>query len=202
MIASCFMDWYTFKIYDMAEGTESILSYHALLGLHIVKEQFKINNIFSQNTYMPLFLQVFFIGVVFFSLLTLLFLKKIKNQSTFLTAEVLVLILNLYYIIVFPSFYVLPNNLYFPFLNLIEPNFQMRLTYNIGLGYLFQVFGFLLIFPLTLYSFQGKIIREKKKEISVNLKEILMETQDNSDLEKLIDEERTKLMNSRTEGLI
>lgn len=203
LVISCFLEWYSFQYFDLDLNSESIFSYFPLFGMSLVKNQTGVNDIFTPNTFMPPYLQYIFIGIIVFSLFSFGVLNATSNQRIFSTFSSAVLLLNVYYLIIFPSIYLLQNDLYFPFLRLTEPNLNIRLTYSFGLGYYFQVLGFLLTFPLTLYSFQGPLTSKinnasTQKDTSIN--ELIMLGKDNDTLNRLISEERAKLLNERTEG--
>ena len=203
LLISCFLEWYSLQCFDLDLKKESIFSYLPLFGMSLVKNQTGVNDIFTSNTFMPPYLQYIFIGIIVFSLFSFGVLNATSNQRIFSTFSAVLLLLNLYYLIIFPSLFLLPNDLYIPFLRLTEPNLNIRLTYSFGLGYYFQVLGFLLNFPLTFYSFQRPLttkISQTSTQKDTSINELIMLGKDNDTLNRLIHEEKAKLLNERTEG--
>jgi hypothetical protein len=203
LLGSLFLEWYSLRVFDISENLESRVCYFVFFEMNIAKNEMGINNIFSQNTFMPFFLSVAFILSIIMSLFSLIFIRSLKNQRSFSTAASLTFIITLYYVIVFPSLYLLPNDLYFPFLKTTESTLQIQLTYGLGIGYYMQIIGFLLIFPLTVYSYQSPLIeQDQNEEDNSKLEEFLLTNKDNADLRKFIQEEKAELMNERSEGWI
>jgi hypothetical protein len=203
LLGSLFLEWYSLRVFDISENLESRVSYYIFFEMSITKNEMGIQNIFSQNTFMPFFLSIAFILSIIMSVFCLIFIQSLKNQRSFSTAASLTIIITLYYIIIFPSLYLLPNDLCFPFLKTTEPTLQIQLTYGLGIGYYMQIIGFLLIFPLTVYSFQKPLIKQDQNEEDNNkLEEFLLTNKDNADLRKFIQEEKAELMNERSEGWI
>jgi len=119
--------------------------------------------------------------------------NKEAKQVAFAYINLTVLILLVYYTILVPCLYFIPNHLYYPFLIYADPNLHMNVQYSIGLGLFLQWVALLLASPhaLFLYHTATKFKAESSPEEAVE--EIIRQRKKFVDLDGYIAEERAKL---------
>jgi hypothetical protein len=100
-------------------------------------------------------------------------------------------ILTVFYIVVFPLLYLLPNELFFPSLTNIDVTLEYTFSYSISFGYIFQLCGFVLIFPYSIYYYMTITELEKRDHTpEVEIDKIIGHVQEKLNLDKYIAEEQ------------
>ncbi len=144
----------------------------------------------------PLF-HIIFLGVIITSVLCLLFkgLEDSKNLSdlTFYAfLHIFLLLLVGFYTIVFPMFYLIPHNLYFPFTTIREPFLGITYHYFLGIGYFLEFIAFILLFPYAVFYLQTVRNYEISDESTQITEELINKANIRIDIDKLIAEEEFK----------
>jgi hypothetical protein len=124
------------------------------------------------------------------------FEEKIEIEKLTFYAYILIflLTLNLYFIFVFPILYLIPNELYFPFLLIKDKELNVTYYYAIGPGYLLQIVGFILIFPYSLFYYKTVFKFKLEKGSSETLiADLMQRIRYPIDLDELIAKEKLKL---------
>lgn len=159
LLVSLFVDWYTFQVFEsdilVASWDYSILfewSTEFPLGITI-NENNRPNNLEVSPV-----LHFLFIGVIIFTIYTIFFkdLERTEDLSVlkkYSLGFVGLIALVLFYLVIFPVMYLLPQELYFP--SLVDNNidFAIKLSYSISYGYILQIVGFLLVFPYSMHYY-------------------------------------------------
>ena len=203
--ASVFLDWYYFQGVLDNEAIITLWVYNALLGW---STPFAGENAFNQfyepqNATMPFAVVVAFIVVIFLSGYSALFhdvekgdnLIKVKRFG-FVTLSLVTLIG--FFIVVFPLFFLLPNDLYYPFMVYHDYELELTLSYSLGPGYWLQVISFGCTFPYALFN--QSIVSTFKKEQSTPEKMVndyITSTKELFDLDRLIAQEELAIESSR-----
>lgn len=200
LFTSLFLEWYIFQVYS--SGNTLIASWNYSLFTEWTTLISSSNSFNSRmrpsNLKVPLEITVVFIGLLFISIYSILF-KDIESQelsglNPYSYVNICLLALNLYYIFVFPLFYLLPQKLYFPYLLIKDPRSELTYFYCIGPGYLLQIVGFIMIFPYIMFYFQTVKRFESKASSPLNLvQNYLRQVQEPLDLDQLIAKEQVKL---------
>ena len=199
--ASVFLDWYYLLGALDSGATVTSWVYNALFGW---STPFVEGNSFNefyrpQNATMPVAVVIVFIVAVFFSAYSALFhdveknddLLKVKRFS-FITLSLITL--SGFFILVFPLVFLLPNDLYYPFMFYHDYELGFTLSYTIGPGYWFQVISFGLTFPYALFNYS--VINTFEKEMSSPAEVVqsyIKNAKEQFDLDKLIAQEEMRL---------
>jgi len=202
---SVFLDWYYLE--GVLDSGATIMSwvYNALFGW---STPFGEGNLFNesyrpQNATMPIIIVMFFIVAVFLSSYSTLFhdveqgdnILKVKRFS-FITLSLIVLIG--FFVLIFPLFFLLPNDLYYPFMVYYDSELGLTLYYSIGPGYWFQVISFGCTFPYALFN--QSVVSTFEKEQSTPEKIInayITNAKEIFDLDKLIAQEELAIETSQ-----
>ncbi len=200
--ASVFLDWYYIQGVLNSSG-EPIMSwiYNTLFGW---STPFTEGNLFNesykpQNATMPVVIVMIFIVAIFLSAYSTLFhdaekgdnLLKVKRFN-FITISLVTLIG--FFVLVFPLFFLLPNDLYYPFMVYIDYELELTLNYSIGPGYWLQVVAFGCTFPYALFN-QSVISTFEKEQNSPAevIKSYIENVKEQFDLDKLIAQEELEI---------
>jgi hypothetical protein len=200
LVFSFFLDWYSFKIYNLNDEILVSWQYNILFEwTSPYSSGDALNNAFRpENLSIPLIINLITIATVILSGYIVLIkdIEKIsstRNSSQFSYINGFLLLLILFYLIFFPVIYLLPKELYFPLIYVEEPEVGFIHIYSIGPGYLLHLIIFPLIFPYTIFFYRTMSDYEKlentPEKIILNL---IKETQEPLDLDKLIAQEELK----------
>ena len=198
LFVSLFVNWYTFQMFENGILTVS-WNYNIMLewstnlppGITI-NENFK-----PENLAVPPVLNFLFIGILLFTLYIIFFkdLEQTENIGVlrkFSFGFICLIALLLFYIVIFPIIYLVPNELYFP--SLVDNNIDlaMRLSYSISYGYVLQLIGFLLIFPYSLHYYITVTQFEKQENTPERrIAAYIENVQERIDFDKYIAEEES-----------
>ena len=199
--ASVFLDWYYLQ--GVLDSGVTIMSwvYNVLFGW---SSPFTEGNIFNeaykpQNATMPVVIVIVLIAVVFLSAYSALFhdvekgdnLLKVKRFS-FITLSLIVLIG--FFVLIFPLFFLLPNDLYYPFMVYYDAELGLTLYYSMGPGYWLQVISFGCIFPYALFNLSVINTFEKEQFAPAEvIKMYIRNVKEEFDLDKLIAQEELEI---------
>jgi cytochrome bd-type quinol oxidase subunit 2 len=198
---SLFLDWYYFKGYDntgvlkiswsynlFSEWTPSVLADPILNGLEK-----------PENLGLPFIINVIFIITLIVAIYGVMYKdvekeEKLEKLTTIAYINVFLLILDVYYILAFPVVFLVSNQLYFPFLDIIDPASSFNFSYSIGPGYVLICISFFMIFPYIIFYYQT-ISNFIKKEHSIEheINRYIEHVNIPLDIDKSIQEENLKL---------
>jgi len=199
--ASVFLDWYYLQ--GVLDSGETIMSwvYNALFGW---STPFTKGNIFNesytpQNATMPVVIVLVLIIAIFLSAYSTLFhdvekgnnLLKVKRFS-FITLLLIVLIG--FFVVIFPLFFLLPNDLYYPIMVYYDSELGLTLYYSIGPGYWLQVISFGCTFPYAMFNLS--VINSFEKEQSAPaevIRSYIEKMKEGFDLDKFIAQEELEI---------
>ena len=198
LFVSLFVNWYTFQMFENGILTVS-WSYNILFEWSTdLPPGISINeNLRPGDIAVPSVLNFLFIGILLFTLYIIFFkdLEQTENIGVlrkFSFGFVCLIALLLFYIVIFPIIYLVPNELYFP--SLVDNNIDlaMRFSYSISYGYVLQLIGFLLIFPYSLHYYLTVSQFEKQENTPENrIATYIENVQESIDLDKYIAEEES-----------
>ena len=199
--ASVFLDWYYFQGVNDAGQTVIYWVYSALFDWSTVFSQGAVINEFYEpkNTSIPIAIVIAFLVVIFLSAYSVLFLDaerkdnlpKLKN---FGFVNLFLVTLIGFFVLIYPLFFLLPNGLYYPFLEYYNYELEITLSYSLGPGYFFQLISFACTFPYAMFN-HSVINTFEKEQSSVENKinQYISNTREKLDLDKLIAREELKL---------
>ena len=201
LFISLFLEWYTFQVFD--ETSTLIASWTYTIF-------FEWNTPFLAGTptnegYRPLNLEVPLVITILFIIVLIaavfvVLLKDIGSTPSAITLRkysylpLFLVILTMFYIVVFPIMYLLPNELYFPGLTNIDPESYFSFSYSISFGYILQLCGFVLIFSYSIYYYITVTELEKRNNApQIQIDKIIHHVQEKLNLDKFIAEEVEQL---------
>ncbi len=199
--ASVFLDWYYFQGVNNSGETVIYWVYSALFDWSTVFFQGAVINEFytPKNASIPIAIVIAFLVVIFLSAYSVLFLDaerkdnlpKLKN---FGFVNLFLVTLIGFFVLIYPLFFLLPNGLYYPFLEYYNYELEITLSYSLGPGYFFQLISFACTFPYAMFN-HSVINTFEKEQSSVENKinQYISNTREKLDLDKLIAREELKL---------
>ena len=201
LFISMFLDWYSFQTYNSSGNL--IASWHYNLFTEW-SSPFTDDNIFNEmvkpkELHVPIAISIIFLFVLSIAAYGILFMpldnsKDLEKQMPFVFINSFVLILSSFYIVIFPIMFLIPNNLYYPFVIFEDLNLEVRFYYLIGIGYFFQLVGFVMVFPYAIfYYITLQKFQTKKHKPSIAINSYIQQYVEELDLDKYIAEENLKL---------
>ena len=194
IFSSLFLEMYYFQIVE--EGTIlASFSYSLFFGWHTDILEYDFLTMYRPEVEIPFVITIIFLGLLSYCGYLLLRDSVEKQRNHLLIKQsymlIFLLILDLFYIVAFPLFYLIPNGLYFPYLIFWDESLGWDFVYSVGPGYLLHTLGFLLTFT---YAFHCWMISRKFK-IQARSKKVLLEKKLKKihaplDLDALISEEK------------
>jgi len=197
---SFFLDWYSFQILDINQNILVSWKYNIFFewSTPIITE-IALNIAYRpEDISVPWIINLFIIIALIFSGYIVLFknvekAKSTKDLTSLMYINGFLLFLVLFYLLIFPLMYLIPKNLYFPLLYIEDLNTNFVYFYSIGIGYLFHMISFPLIFPYTLFYFSTVSQFERESTTPENIvRNIINKTQELLDLDKFIAQEELK----------
>ena len=201
LFVSLFLEWYSFQVVDT--NNELIVSWSYNLFFEWTTD-FPTGATVNED-YRPLNLNVpFYINILFIVILilavgvgTIQDINVSKNSSNtryYSYIFAFLLVLTFFYVVLFPIIYLYPNELYYPVLTNVDIDLNTITYYSIGIGYILQLFGFVLIFPYSLYYLLTITALERSRQIpEIQIEKIIQDIQEPIDLDEFIAEEELKI---------
>jgi hypothetical protein len=198
---SLFIEWYIYEVYDSNNHLKSYWSYNPITGWTTVfSEKSTVNNALKPNTFhMPIMMTIIYIFVLAISAYTVLFrdieqYEKLEKLMIHAYSNLFLIMLMLYYIFVFPVFYLIPNDLYFPFVYIKDKDTGLVYRYSIGPGYWAQIIGFMCVVPYAFfYYFTVSGFQSEEHSAKDVVAQFVEQIQDLVDMDALIAKEKLKL---------
>jgi hypothetical protein len=201
---SLFLDWYTFQAFDQYGNLIVFWSYIPLFNWHSV---FDTGSIFNDSyqpalgSTVPYLIHILYLISLLISLFGVLFKDLDKADFSqklrfYGYIHIFVVLFIAFYICIVPIVYLLPNQLYFPFIQhyITTPEGYVRFIYFVHIGYFFQVTSFLLTFPYSIFYYKTLNSFEKVIHSPENVMGHYVEAiQEPLDLDKHIREEQLHL---------
>lgn len=200
LFLSVFLDWYTYIAFDDQKNLVVSWSYHLFLDW---KSILPSNTYYNENykptdSSIPILVNVVLIALLMISAFSVLFEDVEKKENLlklyrYAYINLCLLFLIGFYIVLFPVIYLIPNNLYYPWLFYIDIEKQLTFFYFIGPGYIFQVIGFIFTFPYCVFYYQTIMKFERARQQPQKLiTNYINEIKEPLDLDKFIAEEELK----------
>jgi len=199
LFISCFFEWYSFQMISSSGETVVKWSYHLFFGWTTPLSD-SFNDSYRPNLPLfPLTINIIFIGLIIFSAY-IVFFNNIENitpqdNKVFYGYGIMALpILLIYYIWIFPWYL---EDLYYPTMMINDLGTGFLSVYTIELGSILAILSFPLIFAYAFFYFVTVLKFERKDNSPDNIvHELLRNTQEELDLDKLIAEEVVKHLNN------
>jgi len=200
LFLSMFVEWYSFQIYSLENELLVSWQYNIFKDWSTILSSSQLNLVLRPNDLsISLPLNIIFTGSLILSGYVILFkdmerVNPISICRPYSYVLGMTLLLNMFYVIIFPVMYLIPQELYFPFIKIIDLEQNFIYLFSIDLGYIFQVIAFMLIFPFPIYYYH--ITHKYDNEEENYVKSLIQEAQEPIDLDKWIAQEQLKLQNS------
>lgn len=195
LLFSCFLDWYSFQMINSNGETIVRWNYHLLFGWTTSFSDSFNNNFRPDLPLFPLTINIVLIGLIVFSAYIVLFnnVENItpKDNKMFYGYGIMALpILVIYYLWMFPWYL---EDLYYPSMVVNDLGTGVISVYTIELGNILAIFSFPMIFAYSLFYFVTILKFERKDNSPDNIvHELLHDSQEELDLDKLIAKEEVK----------
>ena len=203
--ASLFLDWYYLQGISESGDTVVYWIYNALFDWSTPFSKGALfNEIYQpENATMPIAIVIVFIIILFLSAYSVLFhdvergdnLLKVKRFN-FVSLALVTLIG--FFVLIFPLFFLLPNDLFYPFLLYYDYELEVTFYFSIGPGYFLQLISFACTFPYAMFN-HSIINTFEKEQFSVENKinQYISSNREDLDLDKLIAREEFNLESTK-----
>ncbi|MFW9946481.1 MAG: hypothetical protein ACFFDX_06590 [Candidatus Odinarchaeota archaeon] len=201
VVISLCLDWYMFQAVNVVGNQVVYWCYSPLFDWYTIftAEQMENMSYKPQNSSIPFPLTVVFIVSVALSLFGAMF-KDIEKETPFQKLKlyaythIFTILFTAFYIFIYPIWYLFPNELYFPFVQLYDPFLEYQFFYSIHIGYILQFVGFILLFPYSIFFYQTLHSFEKESQSPENvITRYIEQVQEPLDFDKYIKEEELTL---------
>ncbi len=194
------MEWYSYQIFTLEN--ELVVSWKYNIFFEWSTSLFPSTPfneaLRPKNLVIPLVINVLLFVSIILSGYVVLFknVEKVESLDKFTPYSYilgLLLVLNLFYIVIFPVMYLLPQGLYFPFLQIVDFDSTFIYILTCSQGYIIQSIAFPLIFPYIIFYFKTiSTFQQKEKIPETIITKIIEKAQEPIDLDKLIAQEELK----------
>jgi len=193
LFVSLFLEWYSFQVVDINNELIASWSYNLFFEWTTefppgvtVNEEYR-----PLNLGVPFYINIFFIITLVLSVGVIIIRDSNESNTRYFSyIFAFLLALTFFYVVLFPSIYLYPNELYFPVVTHIDSELNISIHYSIGVGYILELFGFVLIFPYSLYYILTTTALEKSRHLpEIQIEKIINEIQEPIDLDEYIAEE-------------
>jgi hypothetical protein len=206
LFVSLFMDWYYFQASDSEGNVVIIWSYHLFSDWQTTLPSHTfINELYRpKNASVPLIIPIIMIISLIIGVYGVITqdLEKKDHLSVlrkYAYTNVIVLFFAVFFILIFPSYYLISNELYYPFMSFNDVDLGVQFVYCMGTGYFMQIIAFILIFPYVLFYYQTIRTFEKTKQSPQGyIAQILDHVKEKIDLDRFIAEEKLILERSKS----
>lgn len=161
LFISLFLEWYVFQAFDSNNKLIAYWAYNPIFGWStIFSEDSAINFLLKPSAIqIPIIITGIYILTLILSTYSLLFkdverISEIEKLYPYAYTHIFLLALVSFFIFIFPILYLIPNNLYYPFLQVKDKDIDVIYFYSIGPGYCLQIIGFIMIFPYFIFYYQ------------------------------------------------
>lgn len=200
LFISLFLGWYSYQVFDINNNLIASWDYDLITGWNTpLSDAFTLNNVFRpDNLNLSPVIHIVLICVCLLCVYIVLVKdvdqvispQRLKNYS-FMNFFLLFLVG--FYVIIFPVAYLISNNLYFPYLKYEDVQANITYVYSLNIGYYFQLFALILIFPYILFYYQTITTFELEEHTMEKvIGRYIQENQEPLDLDKFIAEEELK----------
>jgi hypothetical protein len=200
LFLSLFLEWYSFQMYDFSNDLVVSWSYYFFNGWRTpFSTSSTLNDIKRpDNALIPITINIVMIIAIILSGYVVLFKNidqavKIRSYYKYAYINGFLVLLVMYYLIICPIMYFIPNGLYFPLLNINDYDLEFIHLYAIGPGYILQLLAFSLVFPYSIFYFKtiNTFIQQERTPEKMLVRQIA-NSQEPLDLDKYIAEEDLK----------
>jgi hypothetical protein len=194
---SLFLEWYNFHVLDENNVLIATWSYNIVFEWETAfPSGSPINEGFRpHNLNVPLAITILF-TIILITAVFVVLLKDVTSTTSITTLRkysfmpFFLLVMTLFYVVIFPLVYLLPQELYFPELNSIDSELEYTFSYSISFGYILQLIGFVMIFSYSLYYYRTISDLEKNcNNPSLQIETVIQKVQQPLDLDRYIAEE-------------
>jgi len=206
LFVSLFVDWYSFYAVNSEGQIVISWSYHLFSEWRTIFAPDAVYNEFyhPENASLPVYIHIIFTMLILIAAYSVLF-KDVENTTElhklrrYGYLEICLLLLNLFYLVIFPVMYLLPNELYYPFVMYTNNELELLFVYNIGMGYVLQSIGFTLTFAYSIFYYQTVMKFERERTSPQKMIESFIQTvKEPLDLDKFIAEEQVRTERPKT----
>lgn len=190
---SLFMNLYSFEVYNEVGDLIASWNYTMLRGWSGINSAYRPPDLLISIEFMFIYIGTIISAIIFTLIKNIERAENLGKYLPYLYMNIFLLIIVGFLIVIFPIFFLLRNNLYFPMLIVYDESVKTYFHYSVGISYYLQSIGFVLIFPFII--FQYKIIRkfnidsnDKTRKIS----HLLEKENEKLDLDRYIAEEKLK----------
>ena len=209
LFISLFVNWYNYQVFDINNNLIASWDYNIFTGWDTpLSDTYSLNRVLKPgNLNLSPILHILLICVcmvcVYIALVKDVDLsispQRLKNYSFM---HFFLLLLVGFYVVIFPVAYLLSNELYFPYLRYEDVQANITYVYSLSVGYYFQLFALMLIFPYILFYYQTiTTFEQEENTMEKAIARYIQENQETLDLDKFIAEEEIKQKAGQEEHL-
>jgi hypothetical protein len=197
---SFFLTWYRYQVFDINHHLIASWEYNLFTGWNSpLSDAFTFNTLFRpENLDLSPIIHIMLIALCIVCVYIAL-LKDVESSNSpqrlrnYAYLNFFLLLLLGFYVVVFSVAYLLPNDLYFPYLKYEDVQANITYIYSLSEGYYLQLFAFILTIPYILFYYQTITTFEREEYTAEKIMDkYIQETQEPLDLDKFIAEEELK----------
>lgn len=200
LFLSIFFNWYSFQVHSINNEILVSWNYHIFTEWTTpISSESSLNDALRpESLRIPLVINILYLIVIILSGY-IVFFKDFEQADSLSSHNYnryilgFLLLLNFFYIIFFPIMYLFPQELYFPFLQIVDYDAMIKYTCAIGPGYLMQLLVFPFICSYIIFYFRTITnFEHERKSAEKNLEKVIERVQEPLDIDKLIAQEELK----------
>jgi len=198
---SLFFEWYSFQARDLEGKLVVFWNLYLFMGWNtIFPPNSWFNVVFMPNgDTVPFVMNVIYIGIMLISVYSVIFSDleysdNLEKGKKYAYVHILLLSLSGFYICIVPIYYLVSQELFFPYLVYMDFELEVTFYYSIAVGYILQCVAFSAMFPYSIYYyFTTTHFNNQNNTSETVLQTIITQVQESLDFDKLIAEEKVKL---------
>ena len=201
LFVSLFLEWYSFQVVDINNELIASWSYNIFFewttefpqGVGVNEDLRPLNlNVPFYINILCIIMLILSVGVI--TIRDINVSKNTANTRYYSYIFAFLLVLTFFYVVLFPSIYLYTNELYYPVLTNVDTDLNITTYYSVGIGYILQLCGFVLIFPYSLYYIFSATALERNRQIpEIQIEKIIQEIQEPLDIDEFIAKEELKI---------
>jgi hypothetical protein len=201
LFISLFLEWYVFQVYDSRNRLIAYWSFNPLTGwTTIFSKSSPMNTLLKPETVsMSVIMTALFVIILMLSAYCVFFkeverVPRIETLTIYAYIQIFLLVLICFFLFIFPVYYLILHDLYFPFLRVKDKDASLTYQYSIAPGYYVLMIAFLLIFPYSYFYYHTVMtFKSSGPSATKEMSGYLQKIQERIDFDTLIANEQLRL---------
>jgi hypothetical protein len=198
---SLFLDFYSLRVYNVAGTLISSWDYSLLTGWTGSNATYRPPKLGLSIEFLVVYLGVVIVSVIATLLKNIEKTSDLRSFMPYAYLNIFLLLMIGFMIVVFPIFFLLPEELYFPFMIVFDESFNLTFHYAVGVPYYLQMGGFVMVFPYVIFHYHTiRTYILQKDDNTEKIQKLIQEENEYIDFDRYITEEKLKERHRRKEN--